>query len=90
MFVNISPADWNTEETQTSLYYASRVKLITNESSKNVETKELSRMKKRYEEMQRRLVEMEGYITDNGLEMPEHYKPNAPIDVDDDEGKDDE
>lgn len=31
MFVNISPADYNTDETVTSLMYASRVKLITNE-----------------------------------------------------------
>ncbi|CDJ38191.1 kinesin heavy chain-like protein, putative [Eimeria tenella] len=31
MFVNISPADYNVEETVTSLMYAARVKLITNE-----------------------------------------------------------
>lgn len=31
MFVNISPADYNTDETVTSLMYAARVKLITNE-----------------------------------------------------------
>lgn len=34
MFVNISPADYNTDETVTSLMYASRVKLITNEVRK--------------------------------------------------------
>eukprot|EP00743_Colponemidia_sp_Colp-15_P007120 GILK01007681.1.p1 GENE.GILK01007681.1~~GILK01007681.1.p1 ORF type:complete len:1501 (+),score=449.51 GILK01007681.1:100-4602(+) len=45
MFVNISPADYNQDETQTSLVYASRVKLITNDAKKNVESKEMSKMK---------------------------------------------
>ncbi|KAL8273192.1 hypothetical protein Esti_002950 [Eimeria stiedai] len=47
MFVNISPADYNVDETVTSLMYASRVKLITNESSKHVESKQLARLKDR-------------------------------------------
>ncbi|KAL8425885.1 hypothetical protein ACSSS7_008297 [Eimeria intestinalis] len=47
MFVNISPADYNVDETVTSLMYASRVKLITNESSKQVESKQLARLKDR-------------------------------------------
>ena len=33
-FVNISPADYNSEETTTSLQYAQRVKMITNDASK--------------------------------------------------------
>jgi Kinesin motor domain len=45
MFVNISPASTNREETMTSLYYGSRVKLITNEPVKNIESKELSRLR---------------------------------------------
>ncbi|XP_028399082.1 kinectin-like [Dendronephthya gigantea] len=45
MFVNISPADYNTDETVTSLTYASRVKLITNDASKNAENKEIVRLK---------------------------------------------
>ena len=45
MFVNISPADYNTEETVTSLTYAARVKLITNDASKNAENKEIARLK---------------------------------------------
>ena len=45
MFVNISPSDYNFEETQTSLFYASRVKLITNDAQKNVESKEMGRLK---------------------------------------------
>jgi len=46
MFVNISPADYNADETSTSLQYAQRVKLITNESSKQQESAEVQRLKK--------------------------------------------
>jgi len=46
MFVNISPADYNVEETQSSLVYASRVKLITNSAEKMQETAEIARLKK--------------------------------------------
>ncbi|XP_041465181.1 myosin-10-like [Lytechinus variegatus] len=45
MFVNISPADYNAEETVISLTYASRVKLITNDASKNADNKEIARLK---------------------------------------------
>ncbi|XP_038044756.1 myosin-10-like [Patiria miniata] len=45
MFVNISPADYNSEETVISLTYASRVKLITNDASKNADNKEIARLK---------------------------------------------
>ncbi|KAK3096468.1 hypothetical protein FSP39_000498 [Pinctada imbricata] len=45
MFVNISPADYNAEETVISLMYASRVKLITNDATKNADNKEIARLK---------------------------------------------
>jgi len=45
MFVNFSPADYNTEETQSSLVYAARVKLITNSAEKQQETAEIRRLK---------------------------------------------
>ncbi|XP_041041201.1 kinesin-like protein KIN-14I [Carcharodon carcharias] len=45
MFVNISPADCNAEESISSLVYASRVKLITNNAQKNSESKEIARLK---------------------------------------------
>lgn len=45
MFVNISPADYNADETITSLTYAARVKLITNDASKNADNKEIARLK---------------------------------------------
>jgi len=38
MFCNISPNDYNADETLTSLTYAVRVKMITNEAVKNVVT----------------------------------------------------
>jgi hypothetical protein len=45
MFVNVSPADYNLEETQTSLYYATRVKQIVNDPIKHNETREMSKLK---------------------------------------------
>ena len=41
MFVNTSPADYNADETQSSLVYASRVKLITNTAEKKSEGEEV-------------------------------------------------
>jgi kinesin family member C2/C3 len=45
MFVNVSPADYNRDETVTSLTYAARVKLITNDATKNTDNKEIARLK---------------------------------------------
>nr|GEZ39605.1 kinesin-like protein KIN-14E [Tanacetum cinerariifolium] len=46
MFVNISPAESNLEETYNSLTYASRVRSIVNDPSKNVSSKEVAKLKK--------------------------------------------
>ncbi|XP_052196753.1 kinesin-like protein KIN-14E [Diospyros lotus] len=46
MFVNISPAESNLDETYNSLMYASRVRSIVNDPSKNVSSKEVARLKK--------------------------------------------
>uniref|UniRef100_A0A7I4EPZ7 Kinesin-like protein n=1 Tax=Physcomitrium patens TaxID=3218 RepID=A0A7I4EPZ7_PHYPA len=46
MFVNISPAESNLDETHNSLCYATRVRSIINEASKNTTTKEILRLKK--------------------------------------------
>jgi len=45
MFVNTSPVASTNEETLSALNYASRVKLIRNEPTKNVETQEMSKLK---------------------------------------------
>ncbi|BFG39511.1 hypothetical protein CerSpe_257850 [Prunus speciosa] len=46
MFVNVSPAESNVDETHNSLMYASRVRSIVNDPSKNVSSKEIMRLKK--------------------------------------------
>ncbi|KAB1200217.1 Kinesin-like calmodulin-binding protein [Morella rubra] len=46
MFVNVSPADSNLDETYNSLMYASRVRSIVNDPSKNISSKEIARLKK--------------------------------------------
>ena len=45
MFVNISPADYNQDETVTSLTYAARVKEIKNSANKNADSKEVANLK---------------------------------------------
>jgi len=46
MFVNISPADYNEDETLNSLMYASRVKLIKNNAEKHDESEEINKLKR--------------------------------------------
>eukprot|EP00951_Prasinocladus_malaysianus_P006121 scaffold43350_cov33-Prasinocladus_malaysianus.AAC.1 len=45
MFVNVSPTDGNLDETQNSLQYATRVRTIKNDASKNESNKEMQRLK---------------------------------------------
>ncbi len=45
MFVNFSPADYNGDETITSLNYATRVKKIINNAAKQQESEEVARLK---------------------------------------------
>lgn len=58
MFVNISPSSYNREESSMSLFYASRVKLITNDIRKNVESRETTKLK---DELMRVMVERDRY-----------------------------
>lgn len=46
MFVNVSPSDTNLDETQNSLQYATRVRTIKNDPSKQEANKEVARMKR--------------------------------------------
>ena len=46
MFVNLSPADYNSKETITSLVYASRVKLIKNVAKKESDSEAVAHYKK--------------------------------------------
>jgi 16S rRNA U1498 N3-methylase RsmE len=45
MFVNFSPADYNVDETVTSLSYAARVKKIVNSAAKQAESEEVAKLK---------------------------------------------
>jgi kinesin family protein C2/C3 len=45
MFVNISPSNFNLDETLMSLTYATRVKQVTNGATRNAESKEVARLK---------------------------------------------
>ncbi|MEQ2240278.1 hypothetical protein ILYODFUR_013148 [Ilyodon furcidens] len=45
MIVNISPSEYNIDETLTSLIYATRVKAITNNAQRNVDSKEIAQLK---------------------------------------------
>ena len=45
MFVNCSPADYNTAETVNSLQFAQRVKKVVNQSAKTIETKQIRQLK---------------------------------------------
>lgn len=60
MFVNVSPADYNQEETLTSLVYASRVKLITNDAKQEKDSAEISRLKKIISNLRKGVPEDEG------------------------------
>jgi len=46
MFVNISPADYNADETISSLGYATRVKLIKNDANKNADSEEVAQLRR--------------------------------------------
>lgn len=78
MFVNISPANYNGEETSQSLTYAARVKLITNEPSKNLETKEMTNLKSEVmmltteRDRYRNALEKNGFNLSNLDEIPEN------------------
>jgi hypothetical protein len=52
MFVNFSPADYNADETVTSLAYATRVKKITNNASKQAESEEIAKLKAMIKKLQ--------------------------------------
>ena len=56
MFVNISPADWNSQESLNSLQFGHRVKMVQNVASRNVETEACQKLKAEVADLKRRLV----------------------------------
>ena len=55
MFVNISPADYNSQESQFSLQFGDKVKMIQNDISKNVESDQMNKIKMENEQLKKRL-----------------------------------
>ena len=78
MFVNISPADYNAPETQTSLVYAARVKLITNDASKQSDSEEVAKLKRIIKDLKAggtsALLEEDADIDDAGAQEEEEGK----------------
>ena len=60
MFVNVSPTDGNLEETQNSLTYATRVRTIKNDATKNTANREMVRLKAALAMWRARAGELEG------------------------------
>jgi hypothetical protein len=78
----VSPADYNADETQTSLTYAARVKLITNNANKNQDGAEVSRLKAIIKKLQAgEKVDVDAAVSavDNSSSEPE---PTAEADHD--------
>ena len=55
MFVNISPADYNSSESEYSLRFGNRVKMIQNDVTKNVESEQIQRLKEDNEQLRKKL-----------------------------------
>lgn len=72
MIVNISPADYNMEETLSSLYYASHVKLISNDAHKTIESKELTRMKDKIKELSEENESLKKIVQKSDILMKEN------------------
>lgn len=56
MFVNISPADYNRDETLGSLEYAARAKTITNDAAKNADSEEVAALKAEVARLERAMA----------------------------------
>lgn len=69
MFVNVSPADYNSDETNTSLTYAKRVKNIKNVAVKNTQTKQYDKMNKIILDLQTEITRLEKKLEDGGIKF---------------------
>lgn len=55
MFVNISPADYNAQETKMSLFFGCDVKQVKNEVKKNTESAEVSKLKEENQQLRKQI-----------------------------------
>lgn len=69
MFVNVSPADYNCDETNTSLLYAKRVKNIKNFAVKNTQSKQTDKMNAVIMELQTEITRLEKKLEDGGIKF---------------------
>jgi kinesin family member C2/C3 len=53
MFVNISPADYNSQESKMSLFFGQDVKQIKNEVKRNVEGADVTKLKEENDQLKR-------------------------------------
>lgn len=69
MFVNVSPASYNTDETNTSLTYAKRVKNIKNVAVKNTKSKQTDKMNAIIMELQGEITRLEKKLDEGGVKF---------------------
>ncbi|EAR88126.2 kinesin motor catalytic domain protein (macronuclear) [Tetrahymena thermophila SB210] len=80
MIVNVSPSEYNLEETNSSLQYASRVKTIVNETSKNIETKDYTRLKEKFQQILQENEKLQELISDqNRNPNQQSSQPNLSV-----------
>mmetsp|Transcript_12779 Transcript_12779/g.14374 ORF Transcript_12779/g.14374 Transcript_12779/m.14374 type:complete len:109 (-) Transcript_12779:19-345(-) len=87
MFVNVSPASYNTDETNTSLGYAKRVKNIKNTATKNTKSKQYDKMNSVILELQGEITRLEKKLEDGGVKF---RRTNTNFNLDDEEKEEDE
>ena len=75
MFVNVSPAEMNADESNTSLQYAKWVKMIKNVASRNIVTKQTEKMNQIIMELQGEVLRLENILDNNTVP----YKKNEMI-----------
>lgn len=69
MFVNVSPADYNADESNTSLTYAKRVKNIKNFAVKNTKTKATEKANEKILELQSEVTRLEKKLEESGVKF---------------------
>eukprot|EP01017_Pseudomicrothorax_dubius_P031054 TRINITY_DN3924_c0_g2_i10.p1 TRINITY_DN3924_c0_g2~~TRINITY_DN3924_c0_g2_i10.p1 ORF type:complete len:797 (+),score=221.75 TRINITY_DN3924_c0_g2_i10:558-2948(+) len=72
MFVNVSPVEYNVEESIMSLSYATRVKSITNESVKNVESKDIMVLREKLRAVVEERDHLRKIVESSGIVVEEH------------------
>jgi hypothetical protein len=81
MFVNIGPAEYNVDESVTTLVYGSRAKEITNNTQKNVETQAQARLNDMYKRMQAQLDLAISALKRNNIPIPSDIKVETARDL---------